>query len=89
MEKDLVKIAHNVYVELAELRLLLFFNDKACKELYTTLEFIIDNCKRKIDDITDLIERYSKEEKKIDSIEKVIEKYIENIIENILDEERE
>ena len=60
---ELVKIAHNVFVDLAELRLLLFFNDKACKELYTTLEYIIDNCKRKIDDITDLIARYSKEEK--------------------------
>ena len=91
MEMDLVKNAYYASQLLSNLRLRLLWDEKLqiSKGNYIALKIFLDNCKEKIDDIIDMIEKYCKDEKKIDSIEKVIEKYIENIIDNILDEERE
>ncbi len=91
MEMDLVKNAYEASQLLSTLRLRLLWDEKLqiSRGNYIALKIFLDNCKEKIDDIIDMIEKYCKEEKKIDSMEKVIEKYVEHIIENILDEERE
>ncbi len=91
MEMDLVKNAYEASQMLSNLRLRLLWDDKIsiCRGNYIALKIFLDNCKEKIDDIIDLIEKYCKDEKKIDSMEKVIEKYIENIIDNIFEEEKE
>ena len=91
MEMDLVKNAYVASQMLSILRLRLLWDEKIqiSRGNYIALKIFLDNCKEKIDDIIDMIEKYCKDEKKIDSIEKIIEKYVENIIENILDEEKE
>ena len=63
IKMELVKIAYNVFVGLSDLRLLLLWDEELCKENYTSLEFIINNCKDKIDDIINMIEKYCKDEK--------------------------
>ena len=85
MEMDLVKNAYVASQMLSILRLRLLCDEKLqiSRGNYIALKIFLDNCKEKIDDIIDMIEKYSKDEKKIDSMEKVIEKYIENIIDNI------
>lgn len=84
MEMDLVKNAYEASQMLSNLRLRLLWDEKLqiSKGNYIALKIFLDNCKEKIDDIIDMIEKYCKDEK-IDSIEKVIEKYVEYIIENI------
>lgn len=88
MEMDLVKNAYYASQLLSNLRLRLLWDEKLqiSRGNYIALKIFLDNCKEKIDDIIDLIEKYCKDEKKIDSMEKVIEKYVEYIIENILEE---
>ena len=90
MKMDLVKNAYVASQMLSILRLRLLCDEKLqiSRGNYIALKIFLDNCKEKIDDIIDMIEKYCKDEK-IDSIEKVIEKYVENIIENILAEEKE
>ena len=90
MEMDLVKNAYVASQMLSILRLRLLWDEKLqiSRGNYIALKIFLDNCKEKIDDIIDMIEKYCKDEK-IDSIEKVIEKYVEYIIEDILDEEKE
>lgn len=88
MEMDLVKNAYEASQLLSILRLRLLWNEKLqiSRGDYIALKIFLDNCKEKIDDIIDMIEKYCKEEKKVDNMEKVIEKYIENIIDNIFEE---
>ena len=88
MEMDLVKNAYVASQMLSILRLRLLWDEKLQIDRgnYIALKIFLDNCKENIDDIIDMIEKYYKDEKKIDSLEKVIEKYVENIIENILEE---
>jgi len=88
MEMDLVKNAYEASQLLSILRLRLLWDEKLSisRGNYIALKIFLDNCKEKIDDIIDMIEKNCKEEKKIDNMEKVIEKYIENIIDNIFEE---
>ena len=88
----LVKILYKACVGFSELKISLLLNEqeciKECKRVYPTLKIFINNLKDKIDEIENLIEKYSNDEK-IDYEEKVNEKYIENITKNILAEEKE
>ena len=88
----LVKILYKACVGFSELKISLLLNEqeckKECKRNYPTLKIFINNLKDKIDEIENLIEKYSND-KEIAYEEKVNEKLIENIIKNILAEERE
>ena len=78
----LVKILYKACVGFSELKISLLLNEdeciKECKRVYPTLKIFINNLKDKIDEIGNLIEKYSNDEK-IAYEEKVNEKYIENI----------
>ena len=68
MEMDLVKNAYEASQRLSNLRLILLWDEKLnvisiSNENYIALKIFIDNCKEKIDDIIDMIEKYSKKEK--------------------------
>ena len=89
---DLVKLLYKACIEFSEIKISLLLNEpeckKECERNYPTLKIFINNLKDKIDEIENLIEKYSNDEK-IAYEEKVNEKYIENITKNILAEERE
>ena len=88
---ELVNLAYKAFVILTELKVSLLNAQeckKECKRLYPTLKISINDLKNKIDEIENLIEKYSNDEK-IAYEEKVNEKYIENITKNILAEEKE
>ena len=91
MEMDLVKNAYYASQMLSNLRLRLLWDEKIQIDRgnYIALKIFLDNCKEKIEDIIDMIEKYNKEEKKVDSMEKVIEKYVEYIIEDIFADGKE
>ena len=88
----LVKILYKACVGFSELKISLLLNEqeciKECKRDYPTLKIFINNLKDKIDEIENLIEKYSNDEK-IAYEEKVNEKYIEKITKNILADEKE
>ena len=56
MEMELVKKAYKTFEELSDLRLLLLWDEKLCKNNCATLKFIINECKNKISDIINIIE---------------------------------
>ena len=89
---DLVKLLYKACIEFSEIKISLLLNEQECikerKRDYPTLKIFINNLKDKIDEIENLIEKYSNDEK-IAYEEKVNEKYIENITKNILAEEKE
>ena len=60
---DLVNNAYKASEMLSNLKILLLMDDKLSRENYIALKIFVDNCKEKIDEIIDLIEKYSKEEK--------------------------
>jgi len=60
---DLVNNAYKASEMLSNLKLLLLMDDKLSRENYIALKIFVDNCKEKIDEIIDLMEKYSKEEK--------------------------
>mgnify|MGYP000993852356 CR=1 FL=1 len=68
MEMDLVKDAYEASQRLSNLRLILLWDEKLnvisiSSGNYIALKIFLDNCKEKIDEIIDLMEKYSKEEK--------------------------
>ena len=63
MKVDLVNNAYKASESLSNVRLLLLWDEKISRENYIALKIFIDNCKEKIDDIIDMIEKYCKEEK--------------------------
>ena len=58
---DLVNNAYKASEMLSNLRLLLLWDEKVSRENYIALKIFIDNCKEKIDEIVDLMEKYNKE----------------------------
>lgn len=60
---DLVKNAYEASQNLSNLRLLLLWDEKLSRENYIALKIFIDNCKEKIDDIINMIEKYCNTEK--------------------------
>ena len=82
---ELVNLAYKAYVILTELKISLL-NAQECKKECNVLKIAINDLKNKIDEIENLVENYCKDEKKIDSLERVIEEYIAYIIENMEDE---
>ena len=60
---DLVNNAYKASEMLSNLKILLLMDEKLSRENYIALKIFVDNCKEKIDEIIDLMERYSKEEK--------------------------
>ena len=58
---DLVNNAYKASEMLSNLRLLLLMDDKLSRENYIALKIFVDNCKEKIDEIIELMEKYSKE----------------------------
>ena len=60
---DLVTNAYKASDMLSNLKLLLLLDEKLSRENYIALKIFVDNCKEKIDEIIDLMEKYSKEEK--------------------------
>ena len=60
---DLVNNAYKASEMLSNLKILLLMDDKLSRENYIALKIFVDNCKEKIDEIIDLMEKYSKEEK--------------------------
>ena len=58
---DLVNNAYKASEMLSNLKLLLLMDDKLSRENYIALKIFVDNCKEKIDEIIDLMEKYSKE----------------------------
>ena len=60
---DLVKNAYKASEMLSNLKILLLMDEKLSRENYIALKIFVDNCKEKIDEIIDLMEKYSKEEK--------------------------
>ena len=46
---------------LSNLKLLLLLDEKLSRENYIALKIFVDNCKEKIDEIIELMEKYSKE----------------------------
>ena len=61
MVMDVVKNAYEASEMLSNLRLLLLWDEKVSRENYIALKIFIDNCKEKIDEIVDLMEKYNKE----------------------------
>ena len=82
---ELVNLTYKAYVILTELKISLL-NAQECKKECNVLKIAINDLKNKIDEIENLVENYCKDEKKIDSLERVIEEYIAYIIENMEDE---
>ena len=68
---DLVNNAYKASEMLSNLKILLLLDEKLSRENYIVLKIFVDNCKEKIDEIIDMIEKYSKDER-IDSIEEDI-----------------
>ena len=60
---DLVNNAYKASEMLSNLKILLLMVEKLSRENYIALKIFVDNCKEKIDEIIDLMEKYSKEEK--------------------------
>ena len=60
---DLVTNAYKASDMLSNLKLLLLLDEKLSRENYIALKIFVDNCKEKIDEIIDSMEKYSKEEK--------------------------
>ena len=60
---DLVNNAYKASEMLSNLKLLLLMDDKLSRENYIALKIFVDNCKEKIDEIIDLMKKYSKENK--------------------------
>ena len=58
---DLVNNAYKASEMLSNLKLLLLLDEKLSRENYIALKIFVDNCKEKIDEIIDLMEKYSKE----------------------------
>ena len=58
---DLVNNAYKASEMLSNLKILLLMDDKLSRENYIALKIFVDNCKEKIDEIIDLMEKYSKE----------------------------
>ena len=58
---DLVNHAYKASEMLSNLKILLLMDDKLSKENYLALKIFVDNCKEKIDEIIDLMEKYNKE----------------------------
>jgi hypothetical protein len=66
MEMDLVKYAYEASQMLSNLRLILLWDEKLnvisiSRGNYIALKIFLDNCKEKIDEIIDLMEKYNKE----------------------------
>ncbi len=61
MSMDLVKHAYEASQNLSNVRLLLLWDEKLDKGNYIALKIFVDNCKEKIDEIIDLMEKYNKE----------------------------
>ena len=62
---DLVNNAYNASEMLSNLKILLLLDEKLSRENYIVLKFFVDNCKEKIDNIIDLIEKYCNDEEDI------------------------
>ena len=58
---DLVNNAYKASEMLSNLKLLLLLDEKLSRENYIALKIFVDNCKEKIDEIIELMEKYSKE----------------------------
>ncbi len=58
---DLVNNAYKASEMLSNLKILLLMDDKLSRENYIALKIFVDNCKEKIDEIIDLMEKYNKE----------------------------
>jgi len=58
---DLVNNAYKASEMLSNLKLLLLMDEKLSRENYIALKIFVDNCKEKIDEIIDLMEKYNKE----------------------------
>ena len=59
---DLVNNAYKASDMLSNLKiLLLLLDEKLSRENYIALKIFVDNCKEKIDEIIDLMEKYNKE----------------------------
>ena len=58
---DLVNNAYNASEMLSNLKILLLLEEKLSRENYIALKIFVDNCKEKIDEIIDLMEKYNKE----------------------------
>ena len=58
---DLVNNAYKASEMLSNLKILLLMDEKLSRENYIALKIFVDNCKEKIDEIIDLMEKYSKE----------------------------
>ena len=70
MEMDLVKYAYEASQSLSNLRLILLWDEKLnvisiSDGNYIALKIFLDNCKEKIDNIIDLIEKYCNDEEDI------------------------
>lgn len=63
MKTDLVKNAYEASEKLSNLRLLLIWEEKLSKGNFLALKIFVDNCKEKIDEIINLIEKYGNDEK--------------------------
>ena len=65
MEMDLVKNAYEASERLSKLRLLLLLEENLSisRGNYIALKIFLDNCKEKIDDIIDMVEKYCNDEK--------------------------
>lgn len=63
---ELVNLAYRAFVILTELKILLLDAQdckKECERVYPTLKISINDLKKKIDEIENLIDKYCKEEK--------------------------
>ncbi len=58
MKTDLVKNAYEASQNLSNVKLLLLWDDKLDKGNYIALKIFVDNCKEKIDEIINMMEKY-------------------------------
>ncbi len=63
MGLDLVKNAYEASQNLSNLRLQLLWDEKISKGNYIALKIFVDNCKEKINEIINMMEKYCNEGK--------------------------